>query len=320
MSRARPLVVSLVAAVVTAAGLAVSPANAAVAIARADSASVVSGVLLTVAAPGVLDNDTMVLAPGTAELVANVAHGTLTLDANGGYRYRSTSGYVGTDEFSYRIPGGLLILPSLPARVTITVTAPPPTPTPTPAPTAKPTPTPPPTPTLTPTATPRPTPSPVPTPGTMPTATPSPRPDPTASFTARPTVTPTTSEAPRPPASPTPSASPSTDAGRGPIGPTTGGGADPGPSTAPASEGQFDVGTSGAQADLDLDIGQVAFGGFEWAVPALVLTVPGLVIVIIAAQAMIGVAWLPVARRWLGDDRRRRRAARPARPGRVSAG
>lgn len=146
----------------------------------------------------------------------------------------------------------------------------------------------------------------------VPTPTPSPRPTPTASSSARPTATPTSSEAPRPSPSQKPSAAPSTGAGGGPIGPTTGGGTDPGPSTAPASEGPFDVGTAGTEAELDLDIGQVAFGGFEWAVPGLVLTVPGLLIVIIAAQAMIGVAWLPVARRWLGADRRRRRAARSA--------
>jgi len=52
----------------------------------------------------------------------------------------------------------------------------------------------------------------------------------------------------------------------------------------------------------------VTFESFEWAVPALVLTVPGILIVIaVLAQALIGLAWLPIARRWLGGDRRRRR-------------
>jgi hypothetical protein len=52
----------------------------------------------------------------------------------------------------------------------------------------------------------------------------------------------------------------------------------------------------------------VSFSGFEWAVPALVLTVPGILIVIaVAVQTMIGLAWLPVARRWSDGDRRRRR-------------
>ena len=47
--------------------------------------------------------------------------------------------------------------------------------------------------------------------------------------------------------------------------------------------------------------------GFEWAVPALVLTVPGILIVIaVLAQLLVGLAWLPVTRRWLGGDQRRR--------------
>jgi hypothetical protein len=61
-------------------------------------------------------------------------------------------------------------------------------------------------------------------------------------------------------------------------------------------------------------MGALTFDGFEWAVPALVLTVPGILLVIaVLAQAMIGLAWLPVARRWLGGDTRRQR--RPARAG-----
>jgi hypothetical protein len=52
----------------------------------------------------------------------------------------------------------------------------------------------------------------------------------------------------------------------------------------------------------------MSFAGFEWAVPALVLTVPGILIVIaVVVQTMIGLAWLPVARRSLDNDRRRRR-------------
>jgi hypothetical protein len=66
---------------------------------------------------------------------------------------------------------------------------------------------------------------------------------------------------------------------------------------------------------IELDPGMVAFGGFEWAVPALVLSVPGLLLLILVGiQAMIGLAWLPIARRWVGQDdpaRRRRRRSRP---------
>jgi hypothetical protein len=47
--------------------------------------------------------------------------------------------------------------------------------------------------------------------------------------------------------------------------------------------------------------------GFEWAVPTLVLTVPGLLLIVaVTAQAAIGVAFLPLVRRFLSGDRRRR--------------
>ena len=182
MNRGRRWVATVVAATLVAvvASANAQPAVAAVAVARNDSASVLTGVLLAVPAPGVLANDTFVLGSGSASLVSDVTHGTLTLDSNGGYRYRSTSGFVGTDQFQYRIPGGLLVLPSLPATVTITVTAPAPTPTPTPAPTPNPTPAPTPTPALTatpsptPTPTPRPTPTPTPRPSELPTLPPVP--------------------------------------------------------------------------------------------------------------------------------------------------
>jgi hypothetical protein len=60
---------------------------------------------------------------------------------------------------------------------------------------------------------------------------------------------------------------------------------------------------------VDVELGPIGLGGFEWAVPALVLTVPGLLIVVVAAQALVGLAWLPIARRSLAVDRRRRRPA-----------
>jgi hypothetical protein len=60
------------------------------------------------------------------------------------------------------------------------------------------------------------------------------------------------------------------------------------------------------------DIGLVGLGGLvEWAVPAVVLSVPGLLLLLaVLAQTVGGVLWLPVARRWLGGFgfRRRRRA------------
>ena len=65
-----------------------------------------------------------------------------------------------------------------------------------------------------------------------------------------------------------------------------------------------------------LDGGIGTFEGLEWAVPALVLTVPGLLLIAIAVQLFAGALWLPVARRWLGafgvSRRRRREERRPS--------
>ena len=50
----------------------------------------------------------------------------------------------------------------------------------------------------------------------------------------------------------------------------------------------------------------------EWAVPSLVLSVPGLLLILaVLAQALVGSLWIPVIRRWLGTFgvRRRRPAA-----------
>jgi hypothetical protein len=52
--------------------------------------------------------------------------------------------------------------------------------------------------------------------------------------------------------------------------------------------------------------------GFAWAVPGLVLSVPGLllVLVVIGAQALGAFAWLPVVRRRIGVFGIRRRPLR----------
>jgi hypothetical protein len=56
----------------------------------------------------------------------------------------------------------------------------------------------------------------------------------------------------------------------------------------------------------------VGFDGIDWAVPALTLTVPGLLLMLaVMAQLSAGAVWLPFVRRWLGAfgtaGRRRRR-------------
>ncbi|HET9084696.1 MAG TPA: hypothetical protein VFN41_09870, partial [Candidatus Limnocylindrales bacterium] len=81
----------------------------------------------------------------------------------------------------------------------------------------------------------------------------------------------------------------------------------PDPAPSAAAQAPFTLPAADASDQLDFDTSDLTFAGFEWAVPALVLTVPGILLVIaVLAQAVIGLAWLPVARRWLGDDERRR--------------
>lgn len=60
-----------------------------------------------------------------------------------------------------------------------------------------------------------------------------------------------------------------------------------------------------------------ALGAFGWAVPGLVISVPGvLILLVVAAQVAGGLAWLPIARRRIGTFGlgigRRRGNRRPA--------
>ena len=68
-----------------------------------DSYSVNENTVLSVAAKGVLANDTD--ADGdtlTAVLASGSAHGALTLNADGSFSYTPATGYSGTDRFTYR--------------------------------------------------------------------------------------------------------------------------------------------------------------------------------------------------------------------------
>ena len=65
-------------------------------VAVADSYSTTLNTALTVAAPGVLANDTDADGnPLTAAVVTSVSHGTLSLASNGGFTYTPTNGYTG---------------------------------------------------------------------------------------------------------------------------------------------------------------------------------------------------------------------------------
>jgi hypothetical protein len=109
----------------------------------------------------------------------------------------------------------------------------------------------------------------------------------------------TGSPSPEPSASPAPSATPSSS-------PSAAG---PGPGDPPPGAG-FSVsgsGTDGVQGSVSsfgnfLSQFAVLFGrAFDWAVPGLLLSLPGLILVLaIAAQLGGALAWLPLVRRRIG--------------------
>ncbi|MCA9175933.1 MAG: tandem-95 repeat protein [Planctomycetales bacterium] len=68
--------------------------------------------LLTVAAPGLLENDADVDSTLlVAQRVTSPAHGTLTLGSNGLFSYQPFANYHGPDSFTYRVSDGLLTSP-----------------------------------------------------------------------------------------------------------------------------------------------------------------------------------------------------------------
>jgi hypothetical protein len=183
--------------------------------------------------------------------------------------------------------------------VTVAIVAGTPAPTATPAPTPKPTPRP----TPRPTSTARPTPTRTPTPSASPTPLPTRSPRPTSASGPIESSTPLPS--PSGPSSPTQSPAALGSGG------TSGG---TGPTDAPGAAAEpFDVGEQGASV-RPLDTSLVTSrmmrldGLLVWAVPSLVLSAPGLLL-LLAILAQIGgaAAWLPVVRRKLGAFGIRRR-------------
>jgi hypothetical protein len=170
-----------------------------------------------------------------------------------------------------------------------------PTPVPTPRPTATPIitlPTLPPLPTIRPPAT--------PTPPVGPGLTPAP------SILPLPTI---------PGASPVASTDPSSTQPPGgiAIAPTQSPGTGAGPTSTEDDFVDQDGQDASAAIDDMISVGFAGFEGLEWAVPALVLTVPGLLLLLaVLAQSLGALLWLPVARRWLGGfGLRKRRSAAP---------
>ncbi len=244
-----------------------------------DTATVAAGGVIVKPAPGLLAND---VDPDGDSLVAllgtGAAHGTAIVQADGSWSYAPDPGYSGSDSFTYVAFDGLMS--SAPATVHLTITAPAPTSTARPEPTAQPT--------ATPVVAPLPSDAP---------ASPSPSVTPAASASSSPSTSPTPSGPPSPSAPPIPVESPPDD---------------------PSGEVAFSIPdpVAGAGGSDDLGLAAAALGGFGsilWAVPSLILSVPGLLLVLaIFGQAAGGLAWLPIVRRKLGAFGLR--AARQAAP------
>jgi VCBS repeat-containing protein len=91
-------------------------------IATNEAYSTAEDTTLTVAAPGVLGNDSDPDGnPLSAVLVSGPSHGTLTLNGNGSFSYTPAADFAGSDSFTYRASDGTL--ESNPATVAISVTA-----------------------------------------------------------------------------------------------------------------------------------------------------------------------------------------------------
>src|SRR5690349_18746805 len=94
-------------------------------LAFADSFNAAQNTPLSVAAPGVLANDTGVPAPTAVAITggATAQGGTVTLNTDGSFVYTPANGFTGTDTFNYTVTNGLT--PNDTAQVSITVDAPP---------------------------------------------------------------------------------------------------------------------------------------------------------------------------------------------------
>jgi MYXO-CTERM domain-containing protein len=91
-------------------------------VANADTYSTAEDTLLTVVAPGVLDNDNDTDGDAmTAAVVQAPTSGTLTLNADGSFDYQPDANFNGTDTFTYAAADAANA--STPATVTVTVTA-----------------------------------------------------------------------------------------------------------------------------------------------------------------------------------------------------
>jgi VCBS repeat-containing protein len=94
-------------------------------VAFADTYSLAKNKLVTIPASGVLANDIDVDGtPLTAALVSGPTRGTLNLSANGGFTFTPTTGYTGSDSFTYRASDGALNSANTTVTLSITNTPP----------------------------------------------------------------------------------------------------------------------------------------------------------------------------------------------------
>jgi hypothetical protein len=87
-------------------------------IANYDTYNATINTTLSVAAPGILAND-MGNAPLTATRVGGPTHGSLTLTNNGGFSYTPTSGFKGTDSFTYQCSDGQTLSKAATASIAV---------------------------------------------------------------------------------------------------------------------------------------------------------------------------------------------------------
>ena len=79
-------------------------------------------------APGLKAND---IAPGdsmpalSATQVTGASHGTVAIASDGGFTYTPTSGFTGTDSFSYRLTGAAITSNTATVAITVAAFAPP---------------------------------------------------------------------------------------------------------------------------------------------------------------------------------------------------
>ncbi len=91
---------------------------------RPDFYSVAFNGTLSVAAPGVIANDT-VESSAMAALATPPSHGTLTFNPDGSFEYKPNAGFSGIDEFTYDVTEDGATTSPVPVRITVEPAAPP---------------------------------------------------------------------------------------------------------------------------------------------------------------------------------------------------